>query len=611
MVKRKSIWALVSLLMVSVVILASCQAAIDEEKEVEQVEKVAGDPTEEETKGVVEKEVVEEVGPEMVIDPSTGVMVEKPRYGGVINMAQKGDFGVADPWRTLDGGKAHALIYEVLRTGDWAAPRSECSFEMGYVPPQYVEDLLMEGYEVPDPLTYIIHLKKGVHFWDKPPVNGRELTADDIKWSIDRLLGLGEFEEAGQSPHVRYSRGWEALESIEVLDKYTCVLHMSEPRPMFPEAWGMERMPHIMPREVVDTYGDEFTWEETVGSGPWEIEDIVAGSIWRFKKFANYHGRDAKFPENQIPYADTLKCIVIPDWTTQLAALRAGKVDFLRVDVSDAPVLKESNPELEWNNRASVCYMAVVRNDLEPYSDIRVRKAMQMAINLEEINQEFYNGEGNPYPPIVNSAFTDLFTPLDELPAECQEAFRYNPEKAKELLAEAGYPDGFKQVVPRDAPWEFVDLFVSYWEAIGIETEIDMMETAVMQSFISSRQHELMFTYSCATWMPFVKLDSLWGGFDRISYNHGNVDDTVLKEKMLTIARETDPAERNRMLKEAIVYAQCQFYEIKGPEKISVDFWQPWIKGFQGEKSINAWEWYSVWSRVWVDEDLKMNSMGN
>ena len=613
---KKILWVTLSLLMVVTLVLSSCQTAtVEEEKE---TETVTGTVTEKEATTVAEEEqeeaVVEEEKREMVTDPATGELVDKPRYGGTLNRAGGGTPSDADwdPWYDLDGGEWNqmGIVFDTLMFGDWSTPRSEYPFLMSYVPPEYLTGKALESYENPDPLTYVLHLRQGMRFWNKPPVNGREVTADDLKYSIDRNLGFGEFEEAGPCAHATYSGGWDHLESVEVIDKYTCVFHMKEPAPTFPEMWGMERMPFIIPREVVDTYGDQFTWEQVVGSGPWMIVDVVPDSISLYEKFPNYYGRDEKFPENQIPYMDTMKCLAIPDWSTRMAALRTGKIDLLGVGLDDALILMEDSPQLKYTHKPDVCYAALVRTDLEPYSDIRVRKAMQMAINLEEMNEAFNFGRGNPYPMTVNSAFPSVFTPLEELPEDCQEAFTYNPEKAKALLAEAGYPNGFKQVVPRDGDWEFVDALIAYWEAIGIETEINMMEGAVMWSYIYERNHELMFLYTCATWMPIAKLDQLWGGMDRISFNFSMADDPVFADMMKAATGEADAVERTRLVKEANAYATCGFWEIKGPERVNYYFWNPWLKSYNGEMTLTAWNYNDKYSRIWIDRDLKYEMTG-
>jgi peptide/nickel transport system substrate-binding protein len=552
---------------------------------------------------------------EMILDPATGEMVEKPQYGGTINTVIASDPTSWDNWRWNGGGDTMmAYVYEILSGGDWSTPRSENDFTSVYIPPKNVIGFSAESWEQLDDLTYKLKIREGMRFQDKPPVNGREVVAADVKWSIDRINGLGEFEEP--SPHTILAYGWESLEEVELVDKYTFILRLSEPKPMFPEAWGMERQPFIMPHEVVDEYGNDFPAERVVGSGPWMLEDFVSASIIKFDKFPNYYGRDEKYPDNQIPYADHFNILIIADESTRLSALRTGKIDWMSLAQNNASQMWKTAEQLKWKQKPSVSVGARIRVDLEPYKDIRVRKAMQMAIDMDEMNDALYGGTGNTFPMMINSVFKDLYTPLDELPAECQEAFRYNPEKAKALLAEAGYPDGFKQTMTMSSTassfyTEPRDAFVSYWEAIGIETEIDVLESAAYSSFVNAGEHEVVMMYLGGYWMPVAVLDHAYGGQKSISWNYGNVDDPVFNKMVDAIRSNPDPAERERLLKEANAYGTCQFFQPTAPEQVSFNFWQPWIKSYDGEFALHAYfHPGSIYARVWVDQDLKEEMTG-
>ena len=382
------------------------------------------------------------------------------------------------------------MVYEALFGGDWAAPRSEISFRDLYVPLKYTTGRTAESFENPDPLTYIIHLRKGTHFWDRPPVNGREVTADDVKYSIDRMLGQGEFAEAGPSPHVVFE-GWplDLLKEVEVVDRYTLNFHLNKPAPLFPEVWGTDRSPLIIPREVVDTYGNDFSWEHVVGSGPWMLVEQVTGVGHFYEKNPNYYDRDEKFPENQIPYADKFEMLFIKDFSTRMAAMRTGKIARLQWwrGLEYAQSLWETNPELQSAKIAGSCWGLHLRYDLEPYSDIRVRKAMQKALNLEELASTIFGGVVlDLYPLMINPQIKTYYTPLEELLEDVQEGFRYNPARAEELLDEAGLPRGadgirFTQELPVQAdypPPDVRDAYVAYLARIHRFIQVDGVRTA-------------------------------------------------------------------------------------------------------------------------------------
>jgi len=607
--KKNLTWLIVSCLLVAALVLSSCQAAtVEEEKE---TETVTGKVTEKEAAKVEEegKEVVvEEAGPEMVRDPSTGEMVEKPQYGGTVTLTRTADPASWDKWWRGDRNiGTQGAVFEVLSGGNWATPRSKFDFSTTFIPPNSRGNYSMESYENPDPLTYIVHIREGMRFQNKPPVNGREVTAQDFKNAVDRMQGLGEYEGAG-SPSLVWP-SWTPVESVEVVDKYTFVFHMKKPHPMFTESWGSERMPLLIPREVVDTYGNDFPWEAAVGSGPFMVEDYVPSSSIVLKKHPGYYGRDEKFPENQLPYVDTINYLLMSDASTRLAALRTGKIEMHSVGWEDALDLQETNPELKWKKLPGGNTCFTMRVDLEPWSDIRVRKAMQMAVNLEEMSEVFYGGTTDPYWMILSPVFTDYYTPPEELPGGAGEAFTYNPEKARELLAEAGYPNGFKQVMPMNAQSDTIELLLAYMDAIGIETEIKMMERAVYDAYARDRSRNTGVTPfgNCQRYSPpqvFKNYhpDTRW--------NYANVDDPVYNQLFDDIHSEPDDAERDRLLKELNAYATSQFYTVCGPCTVYYRFWPPWLKGYQGEVQLRSWPSLALYARVWIDQDLKYEMTG-
>jgi len=611
--KKNIAWVALSLLMAAALVLSSCQAAVVEEEK--ETETVAGKVTEKEAAAVEEEEEEEEVageaGPEMVTDPATGERVEAPRYGGTIISQRTTDMTHWDPYMHYDGGNTMRHLYDTLMIGDWSTPRDLWSFSVSYIPPQYMRGLYIDSWVQNDPVTYTLYMAKGFRFENKPPVNGRAVTAHDWKYSIDRLFGHGEFEEAGMSPNWWAGYGWEDLEEVEVIDDYTMVFHMREPNPMFTQGWGMERMPHVHARETVDAYGTGYTWEQAVSSGPWIVEDVVLGSSYTFKRNPQYGDHDPKYPQNQIPYADIMKELVIPDWSTTVAAFRTGKIDYLYPGLDDARTLWETNPELPWFTRADSCAAVWPRLDLEPYSDVKVRRAMQMAINLGEINEGFYYGTADPKGVrALNKVFTNVYTPFEELPEQTQEAFSYKPEKAKQLLAEAGYPDGFKQVIPQTGPNEMLDLFIAYWEAIGIETEIEMMESAAYTAHWNSGDQRITYWGYCNNWWPLARLEQYTGGQARISWNVGNTDDPFLNDWVDRILTIDDIEESDAEIKAAIVYITDNHWMIAGPHRDNFVFWQPWIRGYNGETSSRAWSWDFRLTHVWVDQDLKYELTG-
>ena len=144
----------------------------------------------------------------MVMDPSTGEMVEAPRYGGTFTQVQKCEAPRnADIWFS---SVAHTIsgVIEKLGIGNWAIPRDEYNFNPGFWIPEFARTgHLAESWEQPDPTTYVLKIRQGVHWHNKAPMNSREFDAYDVEWNYHRYAGLGKFADSGPSPYARKLAG--------------------------------------------------------------------------------------------------------------------------------------------------------------------------------------------------------------------------------------------------------------------------------------------------------------------------------------------------------------------------------------------------------------------
>ena len=194
------------------------------EKEVVKTVEVPGETV------VVEKVVVKEVPAGYVTDPTNGKVVSAPQYGGTLTQATKGNWKVFDTY--LAGPPIHVggIVVEKLGMLDWGLDRDEFHFRGGYVLPLHViRGALAESWEQPDPLTYVFNIRKGVQWHNKAPMNGRELTAEDIEYNFHRMVGLGSgFTEVGALATAG-QLGTVPIESITATDEYTVVFKLKEP----------------------------------------------------------------------------------------------------------------------------------------------------------------------------------------------------------------------------------------------------------------------------------------------------------------------------------------------------------------------------------------------
>ena len=380
----------------------------------------AGAASEEEPAAAAEKE--------MVLDPRTGEMVEEPRYGGTLTYGTiNAETGSSDSF--FVGHSAILLANGVLEKpaiANWALPSDEWGMSMISANSSFeaLTGSLAESWETPDDTTVVLNVRKGVHWHDKPPMNGRELTADDLVFNYNRMLGLGDFTELSVAA---WNLGAVGIESVTATDKWTVVIKLERPRFFSVQPILQSHSFFIYPPEVIKEHGDANDWRNLVGTGPFMLTDYVDGSSVTFIKNPNYWGFDEKYPENRLPYIDGLTGLILKEEATRLAALRSGKIDYLGnigntqiFSLDQVDSLAKTNPEIaQWPffQRSDWAFIHNVSNP--PFDDIRVRKAMQMALDLDTINDTFFKGRADTTPHgQLGDSLKGFFVPFDEWPEE-------------------------------------------------------------------------------------------------------------------------------------------------------------------------------------------------
>ena len=252
-----------------------------------------------------------------VTDPTTGEVVVAPEYGGTITA--HGGPGLTqasiDPyfgWPSITGA-----VSEGLGIMNWGVDRDVWDLKTLHTPDEHVIGQLAESWEIsPDRLTYTFHIRPGVRWHDKAPMNGRQFTAHDVEYNFHRLLGMGDFAEAGPTPFggadQLKSLPWE---SITATDDATVVIKLTEPRQnLLRLVLGVVNgVAFMMPPEVIEQHGDGKDWRNLVGTGPFMLTDLVEESSITLTKNPDYWGYDEKYPENQLPYVDEVRYVIIPD----------------------------------------------------------------------------------------------------------------------------------------------------------------------------------------------------------------------------------------------------------------------------------------------------------
>jgi len=307
---------------------------------------------------------------------------------------------------------------------------------------------LAERWHTSDNKNYTFFLKRGVRFH-----NGRELRAADVKFVFDRAM----------NPETKHPAvlNYAAIGDIIVKDDYTITFALKSTAANF--LLTMARQGSVVyPREAVDTLKSE-----PIGTGPYKLAEWVRGDRIVLVKNPDYHVKG-------LPKLDRVTYRFIPDPNAALAALKAGDIDAAMFGLGPEHV-----PELQKDPRFQVIIgettndvIMSMNNSRKPYSDVRVRRAITHGINKPEVVKGAMFGLGRVLGTNVD--------PLNPYFVDMSGAMPYDPGKAKKLLAEAGYPNGFEAVL-RVAPQYYYtvrtgEVLAAQLQKIGVRIKIEQVE---------------------------------------------------------------------------------------------------------------------------------------
>jgi peptide/nickel transport system substrate-binding protein len=241
-----------------------------------------------------------------------------------------------------------------------------------------------------------------------------------------------------------------------------------------------------------------------------------------------------------------------------------------------------------------------------PYNDVRVRQALMLAIDNEAIARDYYSGKAHVLPwPIPNVPnYRDVYTPLEKLPKSIQELFGYNLEKAKKLLAEAGYPKGFKtEVVCLKSHADLLSIVKSYWAAIGVDLKIDIKERGSWVAMVARKTFPHMITTYVQPGDP-IGLAALDKG---TFYNVSTAADPRILQFLADSQKAwPEAAKQRQLLKEVTPYILEQSNYVILPAPFSYTFWQPRVMAYIGEGYCGYMATIGNESKyLWLDLDMK------
>jgi peptide/nickel transport system substrate-binding protein len=455
-----------------------------------------------------------------------------------------------------------------------------------------LEGDLAESWTQPNDTTYVFKLRKGVRWHNKPPVNGRELTAEDVKYSVERFLTV----KGNSNAYMLRS-----VDKVEAVDKYTVKFTLKEPFAWFLDMLASPMAVAIVAREAVEKFGDVKKAEAVIGTGPWMLDSYRPNQGMTLVRNPSY------FILGQ-PYIDRIDVTIDEDNASRIASFLSGKYDLgwenpgiiNRTDwVQIKDTLKAKRPNLKTAEfPANVMSHISMRTDQKPFSDVRVRLAISHAIDRQGILDATAEGVGVFNPP-VPAALRDWTIPMNQL-GEGAKYYKYDPAEAKRLLAAAGYPNGFQASLcfttyGSTILVDSMQLVLKNLKDVGIDARLDQKEYGAYIATCFNGNFPSM-TYGPQT--PFLDPDNFLYAqyYPDEPKNQSHVNDPVVADMLIRQRRTFDPAKRREVLYEIQRYLAKQQYYVQIPSGVYVAVWDGALKNYGpnvgydfGGRLVAAW----------------------
>ncbi|MDA3951476.1 MAG: ABC transporter substrate-binding protein [Spirochaeta sp.] len=390
-----------------------------------------------------------------------------PQSGGVLVFARSGDSVGLDPARETDGESFYGSTQIFDNLVEFVPGTTE------------IRPALAESWDIADDgLTFTFHLREGVEFHDGTPFN-----AEAVKFSFDRQRNEDHpYFDLGPWKYWGYMSMSDIVDDIVVEDEYTVRFDLKKVEAPFLANLAMDFAAIVSPTAVAEL-GEDFK-NNPVGTGPFSFVEWVKDDRIVVERNEDYWRRPA--------YLDRLVLRVIPDATARFLALQAGEVDVIDFPSPEDLEAMEADPDIELIQQPglNVGYIAM-NNDKEPFGDVLVRRAVNHAINKQDIIDAVFGSAGqpatNPIPPTMWSHNDDI------------DPYEYDPERARELLAEAGYPDGFETdlwAMPVSRPYfpdgrTVAEIAQANLAEVGIDAEIVSFDWGTYLDRTDSGEHEM------------------------------------------------------------------------------------------------------------------------
>ncbi len=439
---------------------------------------------------------------------------------------------------------------------------------------------LAESWEHPDDLTYVFHLHQNGRWSREPPLNGRPIVASDVVYSFERLA----------SDVSAFRSNWAEVDRVEAPDQYTVKFTLKYPFAPF-LAYVAYHASRIVAPEVVQQCGDlrKVECAQKVGGGAWLLDSYQPGVQVVYRKNPDYYAAPK-------PYVDRIVAPIITDAAVREAAFTAGKIySGVSISATTAQAMKAQLPELNWAQEGTAQYLLTFNVSRPPWNDVRVRQAVSMALNRQAFINTALFGFGRLETP-SRVWFPDSSLSDDALTSLYAESV----PNAKQLLAQAGYPNGFDAGTLLNAPGggspdQAVFIADQLKRTLNISLQIDNPEYAIGWDRFQKSDFSL-------SWGVYARSypdpdDYLYARYHTgAGRNYSNCSDPKLDQLLDQQRLITDTAQRAAAIKDIDRYFITDVVcAIVMPS--TTDYWPSWsfVKNFNPHISFGGGDLTNVW----------------
>ena len=506
---------------------------------------------------------------------------QTPQRGGTLVASLGGAPENLHPYTQVKTGVLRCCgpVYETLVTFKYERPpdrRWDINFE--------IAPALAERWEQPDNTSYVFHVRRGVQWHD-----GKELTADDVVFSLDYLRD--------PKNTFTFRSNLADVAAVEKMDTYTVKVTTKAASPFFLELIAPVAEVDIIPKHVVER-GDDLS-KVAIGTGPFKLKEFDRTRSGVFTRSDGYWqpGR---------PYVDQVQIFHGLDDAARLAGFIGNKFDLHSLpDKLQLDALLASKRDGVFARNINALGVSIfMKQDSPPYSDLRVRRALHLALDRSELNQVATQGEGTISPPGAPAIKEGWAIPQEELlklPGYRQPKDQDMAE-AKRLMAEAGYPQGFKATLQYGtnifASRAIAEPITAQYAKLGVDITILPQPQAEATRILRSGDYTLAME-------SFADMNVARYQWDRL-HSTGALNGTGVKDPQLDRILETqrgslDPSDRKRAVRAMQDLLIGKLYILSTIDIPTYQLWQPWVKDYNYDQGGSALVGQHNLAWVWLD----------